>query len=294
MARTAMKKADVIDMNSPAQQALEAEITATAQELAKHTDTIMAQFGDGMPYDRTRMVNEARFYMAQSAEAMLEAGKRLIVLKENEPHGEFVEIVEAQLGMAARTAQQMMQATIKYTSPRLESKAQALAHLGKTKLFELMAADDDELAELTEGGTVAGLKLDDIDRMTSRELKAALREARNESIAKEEVASTNRRRIDALQEELVKVKRLPPDDIALRMRAEANKYADEVEDLIRVQLTDALVSIQNYSLENSLEAMDYLESRVNLLDKALEYLRAQIDMVREETSTEAPAWEGVR
>ncbi len=35
----------------------------------------MARFGDGLPYERERIVHEARFYMAQSAEAMLEAGR---------------------------------------------------------------------------------------------------------------------------------------------------------------------------------------------------------------------------
>ncbi|HGJ5882380.1 MAG TPA: DUF3102 domain-containing protein, partial [Arsenophonus sp.] len=74
----------------------------------------MARFGDGLPYERERIVHEARFYMAQSAEAMLEAGKRLIILKENEPHGEFMKIVEEQLGLQYRIARKMAQAALKY------------------------------------------------------------------------------------------------------------------------------------------------------------------------------------
>ncbi|MDE8666932.1 hypothetical protein PUN16_030700 [Pseudomonas aeruginosa] len=66
--------------------------------MTEHSAEAAAQFGDGLLYDRIRVVNEARFYMAQSAEAMLEAGKRLIVLKEHEPHGEFTQIVTEQLG----------------------------------------------------------------------------------------------------------------------------------------------------------------------------------------------------
>ncbi|MGG2141984.1 DUF3102 domain-containing protein [Symbiopectobacterium sp. RP] len=135
----------------------------------------MARFGDGLPYERERIVHEARFYMAQSAEAMLEAGKRLIILKENEPHGEFIKIVTEKLGMARRTASLIMKAALKYTSPALQSNGQTLAHLGKAKLFELMTEDDEDLAELAEGGTIAGLTLDEVDRMSVRELRAALR-----------------------------------------------------------------------------------------------------------------------
>ncbi|WP_290608852.1 helix-turn-helix domain-containing protein [Arsenophonus sp. ENCA] len=136
---------------------------------------VMARFGDGLPYERERIVHEARFYMAQSAEAMLEAGKRLIIIKENEPHGEFINIVTDRLGLTPTTAQRLMKASVKYLSPTLQSKTPSLAFLGKTKLYELMLEDDEDLAELAEGGTIAGLTLDDVDRMSVRELRAALR-----------------------------------------------------------------------------------------------------------------------
>ncbi|WP_334470162.1 hypothetical protein [Arsenophonus sp. PmNCSU2021_1] len=136
---------------------------------------VMARFGDGLPYERERIVHEARFYMAQSAEAMLEAGKRLLILKENEPYGEFTNILTQQLGLTKSTGYRMMNASLKYLSPAIQSKVPTLALLGKAKLFELMTEDDEELAELAEGGTIAGLTLDEVDRMSVRELRAALR-----------------------------------------------------------------------------------------------------------------------
>jgi len=146
-------------------------------ELAAHSAAISKQFGDGLPYDRERTVNEARFYMAQSAEAMLEAGKRLVLIKENEPHGEFTRIVEERIGIEERVARRMMQASVKFLGADLAgAKRSALSVLGKTKLYELMVLDDEDLDELAEGGTVVGLVKDDIDRMTSRELRKKLRE----------------------------------------------------------------------------------------------------------------------
>ncbi|HGJ5883174.1 helix-turn-helix domain-containing protein, partial [Arsenophonus sp.] len=66
-------------------------------------------------------------------------------------------------------------ASLKYLSPTLEGKTKSISVLGKTKLFELMTEDDEDLAALAEGGTIAGLTLDEVDRMSVRELKAALR-----------------------------------------------------------------------------------------------------------------------
>lgn len=150
------------------------DLNVSLNAMTQHRMEIMQQFGDGLPYERERIVHEARFYMAQSAESMLEAGKRLIILKENEPHGDFTNILENDLGLAPQVARRMMQASVKFLGNGDEQpKRSALSVLGKTKLYELMVLDDEELDALADGGTVAGATLDDIDRMTSRELKAA-------------------------------------------------------------------------------------------------------------------------
>lgn len=127
MGRTATKPKPAVELPELDSAAINQNIAT----MTEHSAEVMAQFGDGLPYDRIRVVNEARFYMAQSAEAMLEAGKRLIVLKEHEPHGDFTQIVTEQLGLADRTARLMMQAAFKYLSPALESKRQALAVWGR-------------------------------------------------------------------------------------------------------------------------------------------------------------------
>ncbi|WP_162261911.1 helix-turn-helix domain-containing protein, partial [Candidatus Williamhamiltonella defendens] len=59
--------------------------------------------------------------------------------------------------------------------PQLENQRKTFSELGRSKLYELMLEDDDDLVALAEGGTIAGLTLDEVDRMSVRELKAALR-----------------------------------------------------------------------------------------------------------------------
>ena len=92
MGRTKSQPVELME-DAPLSDGLNVNLNA----MTEHRLEIMQQFGDGLPYERDRIVHETRFYMAQSAEAMLEAGKRLVILKENEPHGDFTEIVTGQL-----------------------------------------------------------------------------------------------------------------------------------------------------------------------------------------------------
>lgn len=173
------------------------------EERTQQLVEIQRVYGDNLPYDRTRVTNETKFYMSQSAEAMLEAGKRLVLIKEHEPHGTFTEILEKELGLAPRTARIMMQASVKYLSLG-ETKAQTLAHLGKSKLFALMSQDDEELEALAEGGTVAGLTLNDVDKMTVKDLKKALKEAKEDQDAVRKISSEKDKKINELAEKLEK------------------------------------------------------------------------------------------
>lgn len=188
--------ADKFDM-----QAAQAD-SAALTVLGTRSAEVAEQYDEGMPYDRARLVSQARFFMGQSADAMLEAGKRLVVLKENEPHGEFQRIVTEQLGLEVRHAQIMMQAAVKFLSPALQANAKAISHLGRTKLLALALEPDDDLKALAEGGTVAGLDLDDMQAMSCRELRKALLEARKDAAAKDAVLEKKNKKIDALAEQL--------------------------------------------------------------------------------------------
>lgn len=215
----------------------------SAREAMANSAAVARQFGDGVPYDRLRVVNEARFYMQQSAEAMLEAGKRLIQIKENEQHGDFVAIVEQELGLEPRVARRMMQASIKFLGNGTpgDPKRTTLSVLGKAKLYELMLEDDGELDALAEGGTLAGLKVDEIDRMSVRELREALRKQRQAADSRlaesQESLETARRvsqkkqeQIDALQEALERergaAKKVAPDERIARQRETCKTLAD--------------------------------------------------------------------
>ncbi|EKN3403288.1 DUF3102 domain-containing protein [Yersinia enterocolitica] len=262
--------------------------------MTEHRLEIMQQFGDGLPYERDRIVHETRFYMAQSAEAMLEAGRRLTILKECEPHGEFEAIVREELGIPERTAQRLMQASIKFMNPQLQAKAPTLALLGKSKLFELMTEDDDELAELADGGTVAGLTLDDVERMSCRELKAALREARETNSAQQRVLADKNEKIDALSTKLEKKSRIQPpkpDEEVKKLRAEVTALSTEAESAITVRLFSAFETLCTYCAENQIDTpKDFMAGLVCELEYAARSLRSTFDLPDTPTGNAAPAW----
>lgn len=171
-------------------------------ELSVRSLEISQRFGDGLPYDRNRCIGLTRNSLHLGTFAMLEAGKQLIQIKENEPHGEFIEIVVQQLGMNPRTAQRMMGAAAKFLSPRLAAKATPVSILGSSKLYDLMTESDEDIEELAEGGTLAGKTLDEMTSMTRRELQAALQDERKKNAAKDKVIQSKSSKLDKLEEEL--------------------------------------------------------------------------------------------
>jgi len=201
-----------------AEEAWRSEQVETERNLA----IVDKQYGDDLPYDRTRLESEARFYMQESAAAMLEAGRRLIVLKEHEGHGQFTSSLE-RIGISSRAAQKMMQVAVKF------SNAPTLAHLGKSKMLELMVEDDDDLEALADGGTVAGLKLDDIEKMSVRELKAELRKERER---RKEEAEANERLLEKKDQKLNQLEKTLDD------RQRRVKTWDGVVSEININLTN--------------------------------------------------------
>jgi len=258
-------------------------------EWVEHSREITEAYLDGQPYDRLRLVNEAGWCLAQSAEAMLEAGKRLLVIREHEPHGEFIEIVEQRLGMSERIARRLMQASAKFLSPRLQGKSKQLAALGKTKLYELMLEDDDDLEALAEGGTINGMTLDDIDTMSSRELRKALREARSDATAKDEVIADKNKKLDDLSAKKKRLKPTTPDEDSKAIRIEAADLCFQAEALIRGQVHESLNAVRAHGEDNGIDVDAWLAGQLDQLDQALLEAREDLGIHR---SVHGPEWEG--
>ena len=130
---------------------------------------------------------------------MLAAGRALLVVREHVPHGDWRDFL-SRLGLEPRLAQRMSQAALKF------SNASTSTHLieaagNKSKLIELLVLDDDQVAELNDGGTVAGITLDDVAAMSVSDLRKALREARADAEANDKLLAEKNDQIDTLKKE---------------------------------------------------------------------------------------------
>ncbi|EQB6689901.1 DUF3102 domain-containing protein [Salmonella enterica subsp. enterica serovar Newport] len=255
-------------------------------EITQHRLAIMEQFGEGLPYERTRVINEARFYMAQSAEAMLEAGKRLVILKENEPYGEFQTIAQNELGLDDRIARKMAQAAIKFLSPKLEDKRKTFSDLGRSKLYELMLEDDEELAELAEGGTVAGLTLDDIDRMSVRELRKALRESKEDLAASRKLNAEKSQEINELKE--TQFRTVDADGVIQKW---IHDFGEEHEKFLRTFISTVPFFFQKLEDDYNNRGINHMGLMAGLLhdiEREIASVRAQFDIP--ELNTPDTSW----
>lgn len=246
-------------------------------DINHHRMVIMEQFGEGLPYDRNRIVHEARFYMAQSAEAMLEAGKRLVILKENEPHGEFLTILESELNIEARVARRMMQASIKFLGSESEpSKRSTLSVLGKAKLYELMVLDDEDLDSLADGGTVAGATLDDVDRMSVRELRRALRESREDLTASRKLNTEKSNEINELKE--TRFRTVDPDAAIHKLITD---FCEEHEKALRTfigTLPDFFQKLEDDYNTRGVSHIGLMSGLLHDIEREIASVRAQFDI----------------
>ena len=133
-----------------------------------------------------------RFYQRRTVEAILETGKRLALLKEQTPHGEFTKRVEL-LGFSGPTARRFIHAAAK-TAKSLNLSDLSTKVKNASAFLELVTHDDDVLESLAE--------LDDIDRMSATQLREALRQSEKDSQFNAEKRQKAEQRADALEKKL--------------------------------------------------------------------------------------------
>lgn len=171
-----------------------------AQDLAVQQRQAATELARKLGYEGSlepdALENSAREAIRRLSLGVMEVGAYFLLMREQCAHGEFLERLE-RLDTEPRVAQQYMQITLRFAS-----NANAHSHLsalGKTKLLEMLVLDNDEIKQLTNGASVRGVSLDDIDRMSTRELRAALRKEKQDRQRTQQVA-------DELNSEVVQLK----------------------------------------------------------------------------------------
>jgi len=252
------------------------QIATLQEETVKQYDRALALAGE-LGYQGAVTVDalegEIRFYQRRTVEAILETGKRLLVLKELTPHGEFYGRVEA-LGFSTRTAQRFMQAATKTT------KSATVAHLSKemksAKAFlELVTHDDDADLE-------ALAKLDAIDRMSATQVRQALREAKAEREAMQQVLDKKNQKLDTMQAELEKAigkrQRVPPDTLRVELSQAVSGAALGAEQAVKVALHDAIAALFDHHRSHGGDAKPLAAGCVMQVQQALNDVRDAFEL----------------
>jgi hypothetical protein len=178
--------------------------------------------------------DEIRFYQHRTVETMLELGKRLLILKEISPHGEFEPRLEL-LGFALSSAYSFMNAAKKAAK---SPTAGLLASQVKDRkaFFELITHDDSTIEALGE--------LDDFDRMSASQLREHARQLTLDKQADEKLLADKSAKIDKLSRH---IKKATPDSILLELQKEATALMNDALGCVRGQLRQACIALKGHA-----------------------------------------------
>ncbi|HGG9908737.1 TPA: DUF3102 domain-containing protein [Neisseria meningitidis] len=276
----------------------EIEIIATdkvSNQAAMRSVLVMEQWGNGETYSEERWVERGRQAVRQTMEGMFELGRALIVLKEHTEHGRFMEIVKGQFGIGHNETARLMSATQRFATPQMQKAAPKLMDLGKSKLLELLVEEDVTLVGLAEGEEVNGMTFDDVDRMTVRELRVALRESRENLAAKDEVMKTKTAKIDELTEKLAKKQTVVREPKAEDVGSELAMQLTSLEVGIRSQvsrLKDLFDQLNAHSEAHEISHQAKMVGTLNQIILDCEQLRESYALPTEAPTDNVPEWLG--
>lgn len=259
---------------------------------AMHSVMVMEQWGNGEAYNEELWIERAKIATRKTMEGMFELGRALIVMKEHMTWKNFADVCEA-LGMSVRSAQQLTQATRRFATPQMQKAQAKLMDLGKSKLLELLVEEDDALVELAEGGDINGHTLDDVDRMTVKELRLALREAKETAAAKDKVIADKNAKIDEYAEKLAKkqsgAKEPKPADVGSELSMRLSAMGVGVRSDIS-RFADLFEQMTAHGEAHGFDHRPQMVACINQLIRDCETLRERFALPEEAPTDAVPEW----
>ena len=299
MARKATEtQLPTVDTSLPALPAM----TEAANRLAvMHTEqeatvrAVAAQLGYQLPADCTDpdlIQRDIAANMRRSVEACLEVGRGLMVLKMACGHGSFMPRLDA-LGLDVNVAGKFMHAARKFANSSTSMNL-TKAIGSQSKLFEMLVLDDEQIEELELTGQTGELKLDDIATMSVKELRAALRETRENAEAQGRLLADKNAKIDELAAKLTtkkpRVQTPPPDVEGQEIRKEASQFAFEAESVVRGKLRAAFQALAEHSEKHGITHDDFMAGLLCQIEVSVKQIRSEFDVKEAPDGEEMPEW----
>lgn len=287
----------ITDADTPALPAMREaanQLAAMHGERQAMVRAVAAQIGYQLPADCTDpdlIQRDISANMRRSVEACLEVGRGLRVLKEACEHGNFIVRLDS-LGIEDRVARRFMQSAAKFakraTSPVLKAVG------GQSKLFEMLILDDEQIEELELTGQTGELKLDDIATMSVKELRATLRETRENAEAQGRLLADKNTKIDELAAKLTTKKRRvqtpPPDLEGEEIRKEASQFAFEAESVVRGKLRAAFQALAEHAEKHGMAHDDFMAGLLCQVEVSVKQIRGEFGVKEAPDGEEVPDW----
>lgn len=142
------------------------------------------------------LTSEILILKQQTAQNIIEIGKRLIQVKESLPHGEWGNWLKEKADFTDRTAQRFMKAAREF------SNSTSLSGLGSSKLFALLDLPQEERENFIEQPHEIEGKTKTVDEMTTRELQKVIKEKKE----LENKLKNEKKRLEDFEKEIQKIR----------------------------------------------------------------------------------------
>jgi len=217
----------------------------------------------GLPTDRGVLIEQTRFFLAQTGIAFIEVGRRLIALKEITEHGDWLTLL-TELNIGLRTARYAMKAAAKFGS------VAEMLHLDPSKYIAILdaAGDADIKSEVEEHGTVCGIGIDAIDAMTNRQLREKFKTSRLENAAMKRQMERGAEQLRTRDQQIRDLKIGPKTDLEFMQRCqEIQQSAIPAPAQLRVMIAQVRTHSQAAAL---IATALYLEKQIVLVSEEIQ------------------------
>lgn len=203
----------------------------------------------------------------QTAQNIIEIGKRLIKVKDNLPHGEYLNWLENSVDFTERTAQRFVKVAIAF------SNTTPVSHLGSRKLFALAGLDEEDRQEIMQENNV--------EDMTTRELEQVIKEKKQikEQLEAEQDYSSELQ--DAIKQKEEKIRELQTEIEKIQIPEKEIVEKEVVKEIVPEHVTREK-EILKQQLAEQKQQLEKLQKRAEKAEDTLRSIRLEDNLQKDE------------
>lgn len=201
--------------------------------------------------------DEIRFYQRRTVESCLELGKRLLLLKEITPHGEFEQRIEL-LGFEKTSAFRFMKAAAK-TAKSCNLQLLSTQVKSMSAFLELVTQDDEVIESVSD--------MTDIQALSASQLRERLVEMEAKLKYKDDQSATQAAQIEELL-----IAKQKEEKLLDKRRAAVGAVSNDVLKKITQQLRDGFKKLQSHE-QNGHDSREIMSGMLKQIETEVSVLR---------------------